>query len=52
MITHVSQLVKTFTLVDEHLVGVLAKELTTNYIELTNLGYHTNFPGSILFPCR
>ena len=32
-------------LTGDHLVQVPAKELYLNYVELTDLGYCTNFPG-------
>lgn len=36
---------KTFTLIEEQPVRVPATELVLNYVELTELGYQTDFPG-------
>jgi len=36
---------KTFALIDSRVVRVPARELDVNYIELTDLGYCTDFPG-------
>ena len=36
--------------IEEQVVRLPAKELDMNYVELTDLGYHTNFPGSVLQP--
>jgi hypothetical protein len=38
-----------FTLIGEDLVRVPAKDLDLNYVELTNLGYCTDFPGWTLY---
>ena len=39
-----------FVLTEGQVIRVPARELDMNYVELTDLGYHTNFPGLIPQP--